>query len=168
MKINIGPYKNWVGPYQFARLLRFLGVSEETCDKIAKWIPAGPFNWVDSHRKRKVVVHIDNYDIWNMDHTLALIITPMLKMLKEKKMGVPGSLTFSKETGEVLPFDEAEKKWNEILDKMIWSFEQKLDSDWDEQFHKDGTFDKEGYIKYSDKINEGFILFGTHYNALWD
>jgi hypothetical protein len=168
MKINIGPYVYWFGPYQFARLLRFFGISKETCDKIAEWIPVGPFNFLHSLRKRKTVIHIDNYDIWNMDHTLALIITPMLKMLKEKKVGIPGYITVSEETGEEIPFDEAQKNWDEILDKMIWSFEQKLDDDWDAQFHKDGTFDREGYIKYSDKINEGFVLFGKHFNALWD
>jgi hypothetical protein len=35
------------------------------------------------------LVHIDRYDTWSMDHTLADIILPMLKQLKETKHGSP-------------------------------------------------------------------------------
>ena len=34
-------------------------------------------------KERKVNIRIDNYDLWSMDHTLSLIILPMLKKLKE-------------------------------------------------------------------------------------
>ena len=37
----------------------------------------------------KVSVHIDDFDTWSMDHTLAYIIEPMLKQLKETKQGGP-------------------------------------------------------------------------------
>ena len=33
--------------------------------------------------ERDVDIHIHNYDTWNMDHTLALIIVPMLKQAIE-------------------------------------------------------------------------------------
>jgi len=35
MKVKIGPYINWFGPYQFADLFKYIGFSEETCEKIA-------------------------------------------------------------------------------------------------------------------------------------
>lgn len=30
-------------------------------------------------KERKISIRIDPWDVWNMDHTLALIIVPMLK-----------------------------------------------------------------------------------------
>ena len=39
--------------------------------------------------EQKVSVRIDNFDTWGMDHTLAYIILPMLKQLKETKQGSP-------------------------------------------------------------------------------
>lgn len=39
---------------------------------------------------RRIDIQIDKYDTWNMYHTLALIIYPMLIQLKETKHGVPG------------------------------------------------------------------------------
>ena len=137
-------------------------------------------------RKNKaetIVIH--DYDTWNIDVTLAHIIVPMLKQLKEKKLGAPfvdnedvfdelrasdeDLHTYSKngETDEHY-FD----RWDYVMDEMIFAFESKLE-DWDEQFFSgghalNGKFNKEGYEKYSDRINNGFKLFGKYYNGLWD
>ena len=96
------------------------------------------------NRAEKVV--IDDSDTWNLDHSLALIITPALKILKEKKQGAPSVdnedvsdelrasdeelHTYSKngETDEHY-FD----RWDYVMDEMIFAFESKLE-DWEEQF----------------------------------
>ena len=97
-------------------------------------------------KNRAETVVIDDYDVWNLDHSLALIIVPALKILKEKKQGapfvnnedVPEELralgeelhTYSK-TGETDEhyFD----RWDYVMDEMIFAFQSKLE-DWEEQF----------------------------------
>jgi len=100
---------------------------------------------------RKVKVHIDPYDVWNMDHTLALIIHPMLVELKKDKHGAPvvddedvpeelrsvGADPFiDEDTGE--PDDHLDchffKRWDWVLDEMIWAFGE-YTQDWEEQYH---------------------------------
>ena len=44
-------------------------------------------SWIHSRQQRKIKVKIDPWDTWNMDHTLALIVLPMLRQLKEKQHG---------------------------------------------------------------------------------
>ena len=98
--------------------------------------------------RRKIDVQIDPYDTWGLDHTLALIIYPALLQLKATKQGVPSE--FAEVGGEhhgtqdsfdfyQESYDDAWKagleKWDETLDKMIWSFEQLLKGDYDEQYH---------------------------------
>lgn len=97
---------------------------------------------------RKINVEIDHYDTWNLDHTLSLIIYPALLQLKATKHGVPSefvnvggedytdqdSFDFYKETHKEA-FDEGVKKWDEVLDKMIWSFEQLLKQNYDSLYH---------------------------------
>ena len=89
MKVFIGKYPQWWGPYQIADLLQKVGVSEDRCDKLGDWIADTQLsnfcNWVESKRKRKIQVRIDKYDTWSMDVTLSYIILPMLKQLKETK-----------------------------------------------------------------------------------
>ena len=34
MKVTIGPYRNWIGPYQIANSLKKIGVSDDTCYKL--------------------------------------------------------------------------------------------------------------------------------------
>ena len=98
--------------------------------------------------KRKINIQIDSYDTWNLDNTLALIIYPALLQLKATKHGVPSefadvggeaygvqdSFDFYQET-----HDESWKvgleRWDETLDKMIWSFEQLLKGEYDDQYH---------------------------------
>jgi hypothetical protein len=108
---------------------------------------------LDTIHPRVEYVHIDEYDTWNMNTTLAKIILPMLKQLKEDKYGYPSTLT--------------EKKWNTIVDEMIWSFEQVLDDESDEKFWTD-RIDWDGLRAHNKRIDKGLALFGKYYRNLWD
>jgi hypothetical protein len=147
MKVYIGPYKKWWGPYQLAELIPF--VSEETQDKIGEFLAKTWVNtvceWFYSKNERNIKVHIDPYDTWSMDNTLALIILPMLKQLKETKQGsplvddedVPAHMrhTLSKGTDDWETDDRwIHYKWEWVLNEMIWAFEQELDDEWEDQF----------------------------------
>jgi len=100
------------------------------------------YSWFNYSPKQSVKVKIDEWDTYSMDHTLAKIILPMLKQLKETNHGYPGTLT--------------KDKWDEIMDKMIYAFEHKM--------LEDGMFDTSD----QKKIQEGFRLFGRYYQNLWD
>jgi hypothetical protein len=99
--------------------------------------------------RRKINVQIDNFDTWSLDHTLSLIIYPALIQLKATKHGIPGefvsdvggedyseqdSFDFYKETHQE-SWEIAAKRWDETLDKMIWSFEQLLKGDYDDKYY---------------------------------
>ena len=87
----------------------------------------------------KVSVHIDDFDTWSMDHTLAHIILPMLVQLKASKHGapdvdnkdVPKELRSELVDDNICPthFD----KWDWVMGEMIFAFESKRE-DWEEQF----------------------------------
>lgn len=109
MKVIIGPYKSWVGPYQIADALCFWAKPvKDECgfDSKPDWVHnfgtwlsedkqgndswlLKACQWVESKRKRQIYVKIDKYDTWSMDHTLSYIILPMLKQLKATKHGAP-------------------------------------------------------------------------------
>lgn len=105
---------------------------------------------------RKINVEIEKFDTWSLDHTLAHIILPALLQLKEEKHGVPSELVndvggedwdqqdsfdFYKESHNEA-FEIACERWNVILDKMIWSFEQLVKDDYDSLYHHgDAKFD---------------------------
>ena len=113
---------------------------------------------------RKVDVVIENFDTWSLDNTLAHIILPGLIQLKNSKMGVPhefvadvggadydsqDSFDFYKETHDE-SFDIACKRWEDTLDKMIWSFQQLVFDDWESNYHH-GT-PKYDWEKTNDQI----------------
>jgi hypothetical protein len=141
MKVNIGTYKSWFGPHQMADLLQKVGVSEDRCYKIGEWLSETPVTWVcqkiEDKRKRKISIKIDKWDTWSMDHTLSLIVLPMLKQLKERKHGAPadmegfGRCSYNNGTQTHFGFykqgdEDADAagftQWDGILEKMIWSF----------------------------------------------
>ena len=149
MRVYIGPYVNWVGPYQIADWLQFLGVSEERCRKIGEFLShtwlADVCQWIHSKQKRTIDVQLHNYDAWSLDHTLSFIILPGLKLLKEHKHGAP--LVDDEDVPDELkstaaPPKENEwdvdanhfKRWDWVLDEMIFAFEKKIHDDWDEEF----------------------------------
>lgn len=105
-------------------------------------VEIGPYG-----KSRKVEIQIDKWDTWNMDHTLALIIHPMLIQLRDTNHGYPSELT--------------NEEWIEIQNKMIWSFEQIInDGQWD--------LSPEYYKEHQNKVQEGLDLFGKYFRSLWD
>lgn len=115
----------------------------------------GPYKKDD--KKRKVEIKLDPYDTWSMDHTLALIVLPMLKQLKATKHGspmvddedVPDHLrTQSYHDYDVqMCFDWylenppdghddlIHTKWDWVMDEMIWAFKQVIKDD-DSKFYE--------------------------------
>ena len=213
MFVKLGKFGNYWGPYQIAGLLKHLGVSEDKCDDIGAVLAETKLNslcnWVESKRKRKVKVKIHAYDVWSMDSTLSYIILPMLKKLKEQQHGAP--FTNDDDVPEELrshnaPPKENEhdtdalhfKRWEWVMDELIWTFEQlHPDSDWEDQYHTgeidmkfnpikfddegepslfemvDGpknthVFDSDGYMKHNARIDNGCRLLGVYFRGLWD
>ena len=153
-------------------------------------------NWIwFDRRTQKVKVHIDRWDTWSMDHTLAPIILPMLVQLKATKHGapmvemldVPKELRMTKKqlaacakTGDV--DHKYFERWDWILDEMIWAFEQKCRDNWQDDFYGDyiedpkngsmaGSFewiDHDGMKAHQTRMTNGFKLFGKYFENLWD
>jgi len=102
---------------------------------------------------RVVDVQIDDYDIWGMDHTIALIALPLLKRLKEKKQGsphvddadVPEHLRSTaaeplteEEQNSGYPDNNWHDRWDWVVNEIIWGFENMIADDaGDRQFSRD-------------------------------
>lgn len=216
MKVSIGNYTTWVGPYQIAEKLWFWEKDEDKVHKFGEWLATNKkggdstlmkiCNWIESKKKRKIKVRIDRWDTWSMESTLAIIILPMLKQLKETKHGSPGDMLAFSQASDASPqkcfnfyseddqiaWDTGHLQWVDILDKMIWAFEQlQPDCDWEEQYwithpvmdsdnspdengnylvkwKVEGECDWVGRKQHEDRIQEGLELFGKYYRNLWD
>jgi len=149
MKVNIGPYKEWVGPYQIADILQKVGVSDDRCHKLGERLSKTPLNsiceWVESKRKRKVKIKIHKYDHWNAYTTLAMIILPVLKELHKHKHGapniddsdVPEEYRSSNAPAKETTWDVDENhfiRYDWVLEEMIFAFESIIDDSWEDQF----------------------------------
>lgn len=170
MKVYLGPFVKWVGPYQLAEKILFwkdkYHPDFETAEKhneqihaLGEWLSGTNekpslllrlCEWIHSKQKRKVDIYIDNYDVWSADHTLALIIVPVLKKLRDQKHGCPhvddkdvpvelrrgAAPALTEEQLNTGHTDELwEARWNWVIDEMIWAFEQHANPEWDEQYY---------------------------------
>jgi hypothetical protein len=130
--------------------------------------------------KQKIRVRIDPHDTWSMDHTLAHIVLPMLVQLKRTKHGapnvdnedVPKELRMSKK--DIAQFakdgstdDKFFKRWDWILDEMIWAFEQKCRDNWEDDYYYN-KWDQDGAKAHQERMTNGFKLFGKYFENLWD
>jgi len=102
--------------------------------------------WVDSKRKRKIVIKTDPWDHWNAEHTFSLIILPVLKDLKKHKHGSP--MVDDEDVPEHLRSTSAPPTKNEwdtdgnfhkrfewVLDEIIWAHEQVVDDKWEQMYY---------------------------------
>jgi len=215
MRVRIGPYKNWIGPYQIADMIFFWhekypedDLAErwdyKLHDKFGDWLASDKngddsaltkfCHWLEKKRKRNIKVKIDYYDTWSMDHTLAYIIVPMLKQLHETKHGapfvddedVPEHLRSTSAPAKENEWDTDEnhfKRWDWVMEEMIWAFEVHNDDDAESKFYDHSEVDRkedinnqirkmkvdeEGLKAFMDRKQNAFRLFGKYYQALWD
>lgn len=199
MKVNMGPYKSWYGPYQLVDMLFFwidrkgifadddsrhqrwdYRLSEWLGDKLADSWVNNVCNWIYSKRARKVRIHIDEYDTWSMDHTLSMIIHPMLEQLKATKHGAPHvddedvpeelrSTSAPELTEEQKNYggtdDNFFKRWDWVMDEMIFAHHCQF-NDWEDEYYDRKDYD--GMREIEKRIANGFRLFGKYYQGLWD
>jgi hypothetical protein len=149
----------------------------------------------DKDRDEQIVIH--KYDTWSMDHTLALIILPMLNQLKETKTGAPDvdcidvpqilqpkqlEVVRYRENGET--DENFFNRWDYVMDEMIWAFEQIIDDGNEDQFYDHSGIDQNetdinkkikhlkvnrgGLDAHNKRIENGLRLFGKYYRSLWD
>lgn len=199
MKVDIGPYKNWLGPYQISRKFEWL-IGEDRADRLGDWLADSWVNtlclWLDKKKKRKIKVHIDGYDTWSADHTLALIIHPLLLKMKECKSGSPYvddedvpeyiRSTAARPVKDEYELDEFyDARWAWVLNEMIWTFEQYTDENRYDQFDSGKTDFRieDGELKtgpnhthkvdvlaksaYDMRLKNGRMLFAKYYESLW-
>lgn len=86
----------------------------------------------------------DSRELWALHDTIACFIYPRLKYFRDAGPGHPIDLT--------------DDEWMEILDKMIWSFEQHVIG----EFYN-GKIEPEYWAKYK----EGIDLFSEWFTNLW-
>jgi hypothetical protein len=129
------------------------------------------------YRAREIEVKIDDFDIWNLDSTLAYIIAPALELLKEKQHGapwvddddVPAELrrTAAPTVEDWETDDNHFKRWEWVLDEMIFAFKSK-NNDWEDEFLGQSSYLNEEMVKIQHRIQNGYRLFGKYYDGLWD
>lgn len=180
---------DYIWPKEQTSFENFLEKLEDTIQIVYNGV-----NWLIFDRLRQIIkVKIDYHDTWSMDNTLAHIVVPMLKQLNETKHGAGFVDDEDVPEGVGLRSTEAPpkehdwdtddnhfKRWDYVLNEMIWAFEQKITDDWEQQYYKfenDPTAmlgmklvwkDDEGRKKHQERMSNGFRLFGKYYEGLWD
>lgn len=201
MKVYINKYRdNWLSPYTILEKVFFWREIDYDEPIIDKWSTRLEPFCLSLQKALNVInpkinyVKIDHWDTWSMDHTLAYMIVPMLKQLQATKHGAP--FVDDEDVPEELkstsaPPKENEydtdgnhfKRWDWVMDEMIWAFEQKLKDDDTEKFYNWSEVDKsvgimeqvsklkvdrEGLEAHQNRMKNGFRLFGKYYEGLWD
>jgi len=102
--------------------------------------------WVWDKVDHKIdYVKIDRWDTWSMDHTLSYIVLPMLKQLQSEKHGapfvddedVPEELKSTSAPPKENEYDTDAnhfKRWDYVLNEMIFAFEHKVDDSWEDDY----------------------------------
>ena len=179
MKVYISNYRyHWYSPYPLvAKIFRTDDWDDPRVEKwaeskFAQGISKALQSFLDFIHPRVAYVKIDKWDTWNMDGTLAQIIVPMLKQLKATTHGapyvddadVPEELRSTSAPPKKSKWDVDDnhfKRWEYVLDEMIFAFEQSIDG-------YEIKYREPGYAAFVDRIKNGHRLFGKYYISLWD
>lgn len=209
MKIYMNkPKDNWLSPYTIIEKAMFWREIDYDEPIVEFWngmlspICSVLFDIRQFFNRDIRYVKIDPWDAWSLEHTLSPIILPILKELKKNKHGapfiedadVPPKLRANRSVykGNADPAlhkinDDIDKKFfkrfDYVLDEMIWTFEQLSMDDHDGKFYNFTKSNKEkdlnksirkikvdrvGLRKHNERIDNGLRLFGKYYRGLWD
>lgn len=212
------PRYHWVSPYKICETVCFwreIDYDEpwvKRTNKVLEPLCTAWMKFLDFVHPQVDYVKIDYWDVWSMDYSLSNIILPMLIKLKEVKHGagfvddedVPPRLRSTTKSAQKAKKNSWDtdgnhfKRYDYILDEMIWAFTQLCDENHDAKFFsgvsdilwvdanpneadkkkktwemkrgpKDTRkFDKKGFAKHHARIQNGTRLFGKYFQTLWD
>ena len=224
MRVHISNYRDhWISPYTILEKIFFWREIDYDEPIIEKWsnrlepISVSIQKFLDFVRPRVVDVKIDYWDTWSMDSTLAPIILPMLKQMRDTNHGSPmvdmedvpeymrTTTTEDWDTQRVFDFYnedvpegyDVHKRWDWVLNEMIFAFEHLVDDEWENEFSSgeinilhvpcewdengkptlyttehgpNHTYkcDYDGLFKVHERMGNGFRLFGKYFRHLWD
>jgi hypothetical protein len=164
MKVFIGPYVHYIGPYQIAeKLLFWCNKYDPKVKSLGNKLKQSLFlkficDWIYKKRTRKIKIEFQSYDFYSLDHTLALIILPALQEMKEfgnffvVDEDIPKNILDKWSHLEENKRNNFKYQW--IMNELIWTFEQIVN---------DQVLNKEEELR----INNGLILFGKYFKRLW-
>jgi hypothetical protein len=153
MKVYFSNYRyHWISPYTILEKIIFWREIDYDEPMIEKWadrlmpLSSAWLKFMNFIHPQISYVKIDRWDSWNMDSTLSPIILPLLKQLHATKHGAPN--VDDSDVPEELKSTSAPPKENEwdtdenhfkrfdwVMDEMIWTFEQlQPDNDWEQQY----------------------------------
>ena len=131
---------------------------------------------------RKISVKLHKWDSWNADNTIAIIAHPLLIQLKATKHGSPH--VDIEDVPDDLKEKDTHRRWDWVLDEIIFAMQEiAKDDNGDSQFYdhsqvdesadfmtqvKQIKVDREGLEAYHKRIQNGCVLFGKYFQALWD
>lgn len=178
MKIFIGPYKTGITYSKVKKFLKKFFLSDDFADKITVNLFGNKFfRFVfrigTPEKNRNIKVVIDDYDIWNGYHTLAIVILPLLIKLRDNKQGSPA--VDNSDVPEYLQDDNNKQvttsakyfeRWDYVMDEMIWAFGEIVKDSESITISKKTTEDMKK--EYFDRIQNGVRLFAKYYLHLWD
>jgi len=116
-------------------------------DDAVQWLYNVTVNRYLDEKERKIDIRVDRYDVWSMDHTLSMIVVPMLKEIQKNKNGapfvddedVPESIRSTSAPPKETEYDIDEyhfDRWDWVLNEMLWAFEQKARDDWESDYYE--------------------------------
>ena len=202
MKVYLSkPRYHWISPYTILEKVFFwreIEYDEPLIEKLSNMLM--PFS--KAYQKVMDFIHpevnyvkIDYWDTWSMDYTLSPIILPMLVQLQKTKQGSPNvddedvpeylrSTSAPAKENEWDTDDNWHKRWEWVMNEMIWAFTQLNDKDNEGQFYEHPEVDKsekdlsklisnikcdyDGLRAHNERIQNGLCLFGKYYRGLWD
>lgn len=122
-------------------------------------------------KKRGIYTKFKDKETWYLDVVIAQFILPRLKRFKKLNNGIPTSLFFDGEDYHINDetyTEQASKKWDTILDEMIWTFEQlAYDSSPDKKDSESWDEYKVRCQQWTNNVEHGLQLFAKYFRDLW-
>jgi len=215
MKVYLSNYRNhWLSPYIILKKICFwekdedkiYNLNDDPNNSYVKWVNfLEPIcqawqKFLDIIHPRINYVKLDRWDSWSADHTLSLIILPVMKQLKETNHGAP--FVDDEDVPEELRSINAEpkenewdtdsnhfKRWDYIMDEVIWALEQHTKDDDESQFFDHSAYKEDSHKEWLDDLTKGvskvkvdqkglkthqerklngFRLMGKYWTGFWD
>lgn len=112
-------------------------------------------------------IHIHRHDTYTAVHPMAEVNYQLMKKFNEVSLEKGYKYTDREDAPSSRFYDDDHERWKWMMKEIEHCFKMLRNDDWEDIFYHEDYIDKEGYVQFQERMQNGLNLYAKYFMGLW-